>query len=136
MYSCLNYATMIFTHWKAPPSSSSSTLQCIPPTLGCPLHHLGQAPSALFFCCRCFAEAHHCCSTTCSEPCLAPASPHLCRQGIGCAVRQSSKQPGSLLGSASGSRYCFMFSVTLAWWGGRGSTVTVITELVPILISV
>lgn len=78
----------------------------------------------------------NCCCTTCSGPCLAPASPHLCWQGISCALRQISKQPGSLLRSASGKRQCFMFSVTLAWWGGRGSMVTVTIEVGAILISV
>lgn len=67
-------------------------------------------------CCGCFAETH-CCCTTCLGPGLAPASPHLCWQGISCALRQISKQPCSLLRSTSGKRYCFMFSVTLAMVG-------------------
>lgn len=58
MYSCLNYATTVFTHWKPPPSPSNGTLQCVPPALGSQLHHLGQAPSALSICCRWFAETH------------------------------------------------------------------------------
>lgn len=68
----------------------------------------------LWMLCR---KAHCCCCTTCLGPCLAPASPHLCWQGISCALRQISKQRGSLVRSASGKRYCFMFSMTLAMVG-------------------
>lgn len=116
MYSCLNCVTMIFSHGKPPSSSSNHTLQSVSPTLGCPFHHWGQAPFVLSTCCGCFAETH-CCCTTCLGPGLAPASPHLCWQGISCALRQISKQPCSLLRSTSGKRYCFMFSVTLAMVG-------------------
>lgn len=108
---------MIFSRWKLPSSSSNHMLQCVQPMLGCQFHHLGQPLFALSTCCRCFAETHCCCCTTCLGPCLAPASPHLCWQGISCALRQISKQPYSLLRSASGKRYCFMFSVTLAMVG-------------------
>lgn len=119
MYSCLNCVTITFSCWKPPSSSSSHTLQRVSPTLGCQFHLLGQAPFALWTCCRCFAETHRCCCTTCLGPCLAPASPHLCWPGISCALRQISKQPCSLLRSASSKRYYFMFSVTLAVVGTK-----------------